>query len=212
MREDLKEPNSARAILARSISDGLGVVVAILFWFLLTVFVILATAQSGKPWDTFIAALAMVSQAFFAFMVWRLGQAQYAFARQTAERQHAIDMYPLRIALLNRLRKVFDEIIDAHAVLDRQIEEIRQCHLEIKNVFSDQANDLAYQLYEASLIYASARNEHQPTYDFGGSIVVPETRGGLEAIKAARDEAWDIFTDLENTMDEEAKVRPLTVP
>lgn len=206
MSEDLKEPNSARAILARSISDGLGVVVAILFWFLLTVFVIIATAQSGKPWDTFIAALAMVSQAFFAFMVWRLGQAQYAFARQTAERQHAIDMYPLRIALLTRLRAAFEGLIESTIIDERDVEEIRQCHLQIKNIFSDRADEEAYQLYEAVMALASVRLKYRPQYDFGGSIIVRPTGSEKDELEAARQEAWDMYTEVENTMDLETKV------
>lgn len=189
----------------RSTSLQLGGVIA--FWFFAIVLSTIATAQSEKRWDTFIAATAMISQTFFAFAVWRLGQSQFEFSRKASERQHKIDMYPLREKAYERLRLAMEPIFDWKRLTLDQADEFVQCYLVVKNVFSDDAGQLAYETYQAAEDYFRAVNAAQPTIDAGGSISKPVSLDNVDAIRFARSRAIDAFTDAQDALDQELSIR-----
>jgi hypothetical protein len=196
-----------RSVLQRWGEDGVGIVVAILFFILVGIIVLVATASSKSPWDTVIAALAMTSQAFFAYVVWRLGKAQYAFTQQVTDRQHKIDMYPLRKDAVKNLGRAAKVLWRGLGMSDDEVEAFRLCHLEIKNLFSDNAESLAYELYQlmerAHLLHLRA----VVTFDEGGSIIKPADTEKLAAATNCVDNAFDVFTDLQNVMDDEMSIR-----
>ncbi len=186
---------------------GAAFVVAILFWAVVCLIAIVATAQSAKPWDTFIAAIAMASQAFFAAAVWKLGKNQFAFTQQVSERQHKIDMYPLRKDAARNLEAAGKVLVTPPALTDESIEAFRLCHLEIKNLFSDEAGELAFELYQIMMQAHMQFTRAQPKYDDGGSIKEPADPVKTSAAHKSLDDAYDYLTDLENIIDEEMRVR-----
>lgn len=199
--------NSFRSLVVRWWDTGAGIVIAVLFWFLIGVIAIAATAQSEKRWDTLIAALAMGSQAFFAAAVWKLSKNQFAYTQQVSERQHKIDMYPLRKAAALNLYASAKALDRPHQLSDDHVEAFRACHMEIKNLFSDQAEAMAFELYQlveqAHILFLRA----QPKYDDGGSISEPADEQATRTAHNCLDNAYDAFTDLENRIDEEMRIR-----
>lgn len=201
------KPSAIRSVLQRWAEDGVGIMVAILFFILVGIIAVVATASSKSPWDTVIAALAMTSQAFFAYVVYRLGKNQYAFTQLVANRQHKIDMYPLR-------KKAYDFLEDAERLLipKRPItfndgEAFRLCHLEIAAVFSDEADTLAFELYEAVQYAERLFSKAQPELDDGGSIKEPTNSAAAEEADASLDDVIDVYTDLQNMLNDEMRIR-----
>ncbi|RYD27799.1 MAG: hypothetical protein EOP89_03965 [Lysobacteraceae bacterium] len=182
-------------------------VIAVLFWLLVGVIAIVATAQSEKQGDTFIAALAMGSQAFFAYQVWKLTKQQQAFASRTAERQHKIDMYPLRKVAADRLEEMAVFIIPPRPITEDGVEAFRQCHLEINKLFSDTTDDLAFELYQVVEEAHRYMRPVKPVYDDGGSIVVPGDAGLTDDAHAYLDDAFSLYTDLQNAVADEMRIR-----
>lgn len=198
-------PNAStiRSIFERWAVDGVGVVIGILFAFFVIIIAVVATASSKSPWDTVIATLAMVSQAFFAFVVLRMSENQNAFTKKMSERQHQIDMYPLRKDAVRNLGKAAKVLWRGMNLSDDEVEAFRLCHLEIKNLFSERADNLAFELYElmerAHLLHMRAA----VTFDDGGSIIKPADADKLAAANNCFDNAFDVFTDLQNAIDKE---------
>jgi hypothetical protein len=214
------EPKTStfRTIVQQWAVDGVGIVIAVLFFAIVIIIVTFAVASSKSPWDTVIAALAMTSQAFFAYMVYRLGREQYAFsqdvahrqdgfARQSADLQYKIDMYPLRRDAFANLEKAARVLTLHPDISDDQVEAVRASHLEIKRLFSDEAEALAFEVYQ--LVETAQRQAvmAQPTLDEGGSIIEPVGAAEMSAIHEKLDKAVGYFTDLQNIMEEEMKVR-----
>lgn len=186
---------------------GAGVVIAILFWFLIGVITFVATAQSEKRWDTLIAALAMGSQAFFAAAVWKLSKNQFSYTQQVSDRQHKIDMYPLRKEAALNLYSAAKALEHPNLLSDDHVEAFRSCHMEIKNLFSDKAEAMAFELYQlveqSHILFLRA----QPKYDDGGSISAPADEQATRTAHNYLDNAYDAFTGLENLIDGEMRIR-----
>ncbi|WP_112383877.1 hypothetical protein [Sphingomonas carotinifaciens] len=198
---------SFRSFIMRWWETGSGLVIAILFWFLICVIAIVATAQSEKRWDTLIAALAMGSQAFFAAAVWKLSRNQFAYTKQVSERQHKIDMYPLRKVAVDRLEEVGVLIIPARPITEDTVEAFRYCHLEINKLFSETTDDLAFELYQVVEQAHRYLRPVEPVYDDGGSIVVPGDTGMTDDAYACLDDAFNLYTDLQNAIADEMRIR-----
>lgn len=195
------------ASLTRAIEQGLGLVVAVLFWIIIMVLAIVATAQSSKPWDTLIAALAMASQAFFAFMVWRLGQAQYAFTQRVTDRQHKIDAFPLRCEAIAKL----NESASIHFYGRREIfhgvdEKFRLHHVEVMRLFSDQASDLSFEMSE--IINEAVMMTLPRTISPTATDEELEEEGIQHAKKldGLVDEAFECYLELEAMLEEETRI------
>lgn len=199
--------HSFRSLVLRWWETGAGLMIAILFWFLIGVITIMATAQSEKRWDTLIAALAMGSQAFFAAAVWRLSKHQFAYTKQVSERQHKIDMYPLRKAAADKLEEISVFIIPPCPITDDAVEAFRHCHLEINKLFSETTDDLAFELYQVVEEAYRYMRPVQPIYDDGGSIVTPGDPGLTDDAYACLDEAFNLYTDLQNAVADEMRIR-----
>jgi len=197
---------SVRSSLFLAIEAGLGIVIAVLFWFVVAVIIMVATWSSKSPWDTVIAALAMASQAFFAFVVWRLGKAQYAFTKQVTERQHKIDMYPLRRSAATQLQKAAEVLYGPTSLSDDDVELFRQCNLEITSLFSDEANELSFELYQLVESAHTLFLRAPPEYDVGGSITMPGDPEIIAQATSAVDSAFDVLTDLQSLMDNEMRI------
>lgn len=195
--------HSFRSLVLRWWETGAGLIIAIL----IGVITIMATAQSEKRWDTLIAALAMGTQAFFAAAVWRLSKHQFAYTKQVSERQHKIDMYPLRKTAALNLYAAATALERPHQLSDDHIEAFRACHMEIKNLFSDRAEEMAFELYQlvqqTHILFLRA----QPKYDDGGSISEPADGQATRTAHNCLDKTYDAFTDLENLIDEEMRIR-----
>lgn len=205
MANDDDTPLEWRARLAGIAEQGTGWVIAILFWIIVTLIAVVATAQSGKPWDTLIAALAMASQAFFAFMVWRLGQAQYAFTQRITDRQHKIDAYPLRKEAVQELAVAFSDIRPGNfTVPDKAVSNIRACYVEIARLFSDTAAERAKEIYEA--LNRARKEVHTVHIDLPDAIVrrsydrTELTEQGKATVWSARIMYAELVTVLESEM------------
>lgn len=188
--------------------DGVGILIALLFWFLVVVIALVATASSKSPWDTVIAALAMSSQAGFAYMVYRLGKAQYTFARLVADRQHKIDMFPLRKEAAKFLDDIGNLLDSSRHISDSDVEAFRLCYLEVSKLFSDHAENISFALYE-KMQEASARySKITPVYDVETGTLA--YRNDPMLTQKARDcvhDAINLFTDLQNAVDDEMRIR-----
>ncbi|WP_143090129.1 hypothetical protein [Sphingomonas rubra] len=179
------------------------IVVAILFWSIVGLIAFIATAQSAKPWDTLIAALAMASQAFFAFMVWRLGQAQYAFARQTAERQHKIDAFPLRSEVIVALQDLGDKhIFTPNGIWPGAEDSFFELSKLVTRLFSNEASDDAYQLYDAVMMAADTKLPYSPNPDRSEE----NRRRRDEIYKLATDDAVARCNELLERLEKEARI------
>lgn len=201
------DPRPLKSVALRVWANGLGVFTVVAFWAIVVIIATVATAQSSKPWDTVIAALAMGSQAFFAYILWKLSRTQFEFTKTVAERQHNIDMYPLRKSAAERLDEASRLLIPRRVVGRDDVEAFRLCHLEINKLFSDEADQLAFDLYEAVEEAASLFRRYPATYDFLGNLEKAEdpelAKRGFECLNVA----IDLLTDLQNVMDEEMRIR-----
>lgn len=186
----------------------MGVMIGILFAFVVIVIAVVATASSKSPWDTVIAALAMSSQAGFAYMVYRLGRAQYAFTQQVSERQHKIDMYPLRKDAAKYLEEAGKLLIPFRHVSEDDVEAFRLCHLDISKLFSDRSEKLAFDLYEKMQSASHRFKQITPVYDVEADIMTYRDDPKLERdAHICVNDAIDLFTDLQNALDAEMRIR-----
>lgn len=197
---------SLLSLVKPKIDHSFEIAFAFAFWFILIIIGIVAAAQSEKRWDTIIAALAMGSQAFFAAAVWKLGRNQFSYTKQVAERQHKIDMYPLRKVVLLEIERVSKSLAGIHTLSDEKVEAFRQCHLEINKLFSDEADGIAFELSQAVArgrdLYEQANQIYDPL--LGKVSYLDQDKACLadEELKVAR----DLLVDLQNIIDEEMRL------
>ncbi len=207
MESEKPATSTVRIIVRQWAQDGVGIVIAILFFIIVGIMVIIATAQSAKPWDTFIAALGVISQTFFAFVVWRLTISQNAFTKRMTERQQEIDKYPHRKEAAQKLEKLEPIINRQPNISDDEIEAFRLSHIEINKLFSPEAEELSFELYQTMENARRFMVKAQPTIDCGGSITIPAGAEETGAVHKLLDHASDILTDLQNLMAEEMRIR-----
>lgn len=201
------KPSAIRSVLQRWAEDGVGIMVAILFFILVGIIAVVAAASSNKPWDTVIAAIGMGSQAFFAYVVYRLGKNQYAFTQLVANRQHKIDMYPLRKKVYDFLEGAEGLLIPKRPITFDDGEAFRLCHLEIAAVFSDEADALAFELYEAVQYAERLFSKAQHEFDEGGSIIEVDKSEARDKAYASLDDVINVYTDLQNMLNDEMRIR-----
>ena len=82
----------------RIIESFAPIVVACLLWALVFLIVFLAVAGAGGRWlEVLIAGIGAVGQVFFAWMVWRLGKAQFHFTKTFSEKQERLELNDRRV-------------------------------------------------------------------------------------------------------------------
>lgn len=203
MADHNNAPSGLSAIFIRVVEQGAGWVIAFLFWFVVVVISIIATAQSGKPWDTLIAAAAAGSQAFFAFMVWQLSKQQYAFTQRVTDRQHKIDAFSLRSEVIANLQELGNKhVFTQNGIWLGAEEGFLDIAKRVTRLFSNTASSIAYQLYEAVL---EAVETKLP-------IPVPKEKAAKvreeksEIYSAAMADAFDYCNELLDLLEEEARI------
>jgi hypothetical protein len=203
------EPKTStlRTIVQQWAVDGVGIMIAILFFILVGIIVTVAVASSKSPWDTVIAALAMASQAFFAYVVYQLGRAQYAFTRQVADRQHKIDMYPLRKTAIENLEAASLALHRPLSISDDHADAVMNSFLEIKQLFSNKAEDLSFELYQTFDRARYHAGKAAPIYDVKTGIATIRDEAESDLLHIAIDDCWNCLIELKNIMDGEMLIR-----
>lgn len=182
----------------RLLDGAAGPAIGVLFFAIVFLITTIAIARSKSPWDTAIAAGAAVSQAFFAYVVWRLGKTQFAFTQRVTDRQHKIDAYPLRSAAINALNKSADKhLYGKGEVYDGVDDKFRRHHVEIVRLFSNDVSTISFELseivYEAVLLTIPRLSE--------------ETPAERDAqFKNLIDLAFECYIQLEELMEEEMRI------
>lgn len=207
MTTPLPNRQTFRSLALRAWGEGLGIAAAVMFWVIIAIIALVATAQSAKPWDTVIAALAMGSQAFFAYMVYRLGKNQYAFTKQITERQHKIDAFQLRQVASNRLEELSNHLMPIEPIKYETIEAFRLLHIEIARLFSDKADDLAFELYQYVEQAKRQMRPVEPLYNGIGEITNPGDDGINDDVRQSIDDAIDILLELQDMLNDEMRIR-----
>ncbi|WP_449472001.1 hypothetical protein [Sphingobium chungangianum] len=84
---------------------------AFAFWAIIILLVMLAVAtatKKGNPFTDFFTAFGAVGQVAFAYMVWRLGREQFAYIKQSTERQMRIDTYGIKKSISDQFLGLYD--------------------------------------------------------------------------------------------------------
>lgn len=206
MQAPTPQPSTLRSIFRQWATDGIGVIVAAMLGGVVILMVIIATAQSAKPWDTFIAALAMMSQAFFAYIVFRLSKQQYEFTKKIAERQQKIEMFGLRKEAANRLEQAGRAIIPFGALSYLEAAKFIGIKLEISQIFSVEASDLAYELHdsleEAVYLFGEAKAEYIGAEDRMSPTDPVKYAKALETVE----DASSILSRLQRRLNDEMRI------
>jgi len=101
----LKIGDASKTALIEAVS---GPVIAVLFW-IVVVLIVIMTLAHGKAFEANIfEAFGAIGQVVFAAAVFWLGKQQFDFTKQVAERQARIDTYSIKKELLERFITLYD--------------------------------------------------------------------------------------------------------
>jgi amino acid permease len=126
--------------------------VAILFWMLAGLLVLLAMAGAKDRWlEVGIAAIGAIGQVAIAVLVYRLSRDQFQFTKQMTERQHRLELYPLRRDALRALRNLEDVAYNARRIQSDDLALIHETAVEISHVFNEEIATAAFLFEEAAI-------------------------------------------------------------
>lgn len=137
------------SIRAKAIDLAIPPVLAAMFWAVIVLLVIFATAEGkDSPFTAFFTAAGAAGQVFFAWMVWRLSQQQFNFTQRVARRQARIDTFAHRVDLFDRFVEV-QKRLGAKSISEEAVDDLFDLAVEFERLFSRATND-AFEAYSVA--------------------------------------------------------------
>jgi hypothetical protein len=197
MAEDKQWWKGVRALTNRDAAP----MVAVLFWFLAGLLVLLAMARSkDNPLSVLIEGVGAVGQVAFAFLVWRLSKEQFAFTKTVSDRQHRIDAYVHRKGVFDKLDALEDRFINPINIDHYVEDELESIFREVQRMFSIEATDLSFSLYDTA---ATINGFRSALWSDSGRPIGEERVNKVKDIEEVSIEAANLYFALRDQLDNE---------